>query len=330
MNDSKKTGAEVVGHVPFRDRAQRYLLRHPRISKIVRSWQIYVMLLPVLLGLIVFSYVPMYGIVIAFKDYLPSKGILGSESVGFKHFEELLSDPFFPRAIRNTLTISSLNLVFSFPVPIILSLLLNEFRHARFKKWIQTAIYLPNFISWVIIGEFARQLFQPDGGIVNNIIKACGGTPINFLTSSEWFYPILIILSNWKGSGYGTIIYLAALSGIDPNLYEAARIDGASRARMMWSISVPVILPIVIVMLLMQVGNIMNAGFDPIFNLYTKAVYNVADIIDTLVYRRGLLENRYEMSTAVGLFKNVINFILLMLANYFSKKISGYSMYSFE
>ena len=328
--NSKKTSAENIEHVPLRDRAQRYFLSHPRIAKIARSWQIYLMLLPVFLGLIVFSYVPMYGIVIAFKDYLPSRGILGSESVGFKHFEELLSDPFFPRAVRNTLTISSLNLVFSFPVPVILALLLNEFRHARFKKWIQTAIYLPNFISWVIIGEFARQLFQPDGGIVNNIIKACGGTPINFLTSSEWFYPILIILGNWKGSGYGTIIYLAALSGIDPNLYEAARIDGASRARMMWSISVPVILPIVIVMLLMQVGNIMNAGFDPIFNLYTKAVYNVADIIDTLVYRRGLLENRYEMSTAVGLFKNVINFILLMLANYFSKKISGYSMYSFE
>lgn len=308
----------------------RFFARHPKLRKAAMSWEIYVMLLPVFICLILFSYLPMYGILLAFKDYLPKFGILGSKWVGLKHFQEIFSNPGFGRAVRNTLAISTLSLVFAFPVPIILSLLLNEFKHARFKRWIQTAIYLPNFISWVIIGEIARQLFQTQGGIVNNFIEMFGGEPIAFLTSTKWFYPLLIILSNWKGAGYGTIIYLAAISGVDPNLYEAAKIDGASRWRMMRSISIPAILPIVVVMFLMQVGNIMNAGFDPIFNLYNKTVYDVADIIDTFVYRLGLVEGKYEMSTAVGLFKNVINFFLIMGANLLAKKLCGYNMYSFD
>lgn len=316
--------------VAFRPDRTRFMSRHPKIRKAVRSWEIYLMLLPFLITLILFSYLPMYGILLAFKDYLPKFGIMGSKWVGLQHFREIFSQYGFKRAVRNTVVISSLGLVFSFPIPIILSLLLNEFRHARFKKWIQTAIYLPNFISWVIIGEIARQLFQTDGGIVNNIIGLFGGSPVPFLTSSGYFYVLYIILSNWKGAGYGTIIYLAAISGIDPNLYEAAKIDGASRWRMMRSISVPTILPIVVVMFLMAVGNIMNAGFDPIFNLYNKTVYDVADIIDTYVYRIGLEDGKYEMSTAVGLFKTVINFFLIMGANVLAKKLCGYNMYSFD
>lgn len=310
--------------------SERFLGKHPLLRKIFMRKEIYLMILFPLVHLIIFAYVPMYGISLAFKDYLPKYGIIGSPNVGFEHFETLLSSPMFGRAIRNTLTISGLNLIISFPIPIILSLMLNEFQHARYKKWIQTAIYLPNFISWVIIGELARQLFQTDGGIVNNIIVAMGGQPISFLTSTEWFYPLLLILSNWKGAGYGTILYLACLAGVDPNLYEAARIDGASRFRQVWSISIPSMLSIVVLQFLMSIGNIMNAGFDPIFNLYNIATYPVADIIDTYVYRLGLQEMQFEMSTALGLFKTVVNFVLIIGANVLAKKLCGYNIYVFD
>ena len=301
------------------------LLRRMRLN-----WQIYVMAIPVIVFYVIFSYVPMYGIVLAFKDYLPKDGILGSVNVGWKHFETLFANPSFSRSIKNTLVISALKLIFCFPVPVLFALLLNEFQHRKFKKAIQTMIYLPNFISWVIIGGLVRQLFATSGGMINNIITALGGSNVPFLTKSSYFYPLLLFCEIWHSAGWGTIIYIAALSGVDPTLYEAARIDGAKRFRLMWNISVPTILPVVVVMLLLQIGGMMNAGFDSIFNLYNKTVYDVADIIDTLVYRLGLSENNYELSTARGLFKNVINFVLIMGANLLAKKISGYSMYSFD
>lgn len=300
------------------------------VNRILMNWQVYIMILPVVIFYALFNYAPMYGIALAFKDYLPNKGILGSDNVGWENFRLLFANPQFGRAIRNTLVISALKLVFFFPVPIVLSLLLNEMHHAKFKKSIQTAIYLPNFISWVIIGGLVRQLLATSGGMVNNIITALGGKNIPFLTTSAYFYPILILCEIWHGAGWGTIIYIAALSGVSPTFYEAATIDGAKRLRLMWSISLPCILPVIIVMLLMQIGNVMNAGFDPVFNLYNTTVLNVADIIDTLVYRLGLGDTNYEQSTALGLFKNVINFVLLIGANVFAKKLSGYSMYSFD
>lgn len=332
MENKQETarGAEALRSREKAPRTKVWLKKHPKIRKALRGWELYLMLLPVVVFYLVFNYVPMYGILLAFKDYLPKYGILGSEWVGLKHFQEFFANPSMTRAIKNTLVISSLKIVFCFPVPVIFALLLNEFQHTGYKKWIQTTIYLPNFISWVIIGGLVRQLFATSGGLVNNLIEAFGGKSVAFLTTPSAFYPLLICLEIWKGSGWGTIIYIAGVSNIDPTLYEAAIIDGAGRFRRMWSITLPCILPIIVVSFINTIGGIMNAGFDPIFNLYNKTIYEVADIIDTLVYRLGITEGNYEMSTAIGLFKNVINFCLVIFTNIATKKITGYSMYSFD
>ena len=304
--------------------------KNPLLRSIIKNRYIYLMLLPVVAFYVIFSYVPMYGIVLAWKNYRHTMGILGSPWVGWENFEVVFRNAGMVPAIRNTIVISLLKLVICFPAPIILALLLNEVTSRIFKRSAQTIVYLPNFISWVIIGGLVKTMFAIDDGLVNNILEALGIGRINFLLDSRYFYFLLIGSELWKSTGWGTVIYIAAISGIDPTLYEAAKIDGCKRFGLVRFITFPCILPIIAVMLIMQISNIMNAGFDSVYNLYNKTVYDVADIIDTLVYRLGVTDGEIEESTAVGLFKNVINFILLLTGNWLTKKMCGYSMYSLD
>ena len=304
--------------------------KNPLLRSIIKNRYIYLMLLPVVAFYVIFSYVPMYGIVLAWKNYRHTMGILGSPWVGWENFEVVFRNAGMIPAIRNTIVISLLKLVICFPAPIILALLLNEVTSRIFKRSAQTIVYLPNFISWVIIGGLVKTMFAIDDGLVNNILEAMGIGRINFLLDSRYFYFLLIGSELWKSTVWGTVIYIAAISGIDPTLYEAAKIDGCKRFGLVRFITFPCILPIIAVMLIMQISNIMNAGFDSVYNLYNKTVYDVADIIDTLVYRLGVSDGEIEQSTAVGLFKNVINFILLLTGNWLTKKMCGYSMYSLD
>lgn len=296
---------------------------------IFRSKELYLMILPVMIFYIIFAYVPMYGILLAWKDYLPRKGILGSDWVGWFWFEQFFQRPEMFRALKNTLIISGLKILICFPAPILLALLINEVKSEKFKRVIQWAIFLPHFINWVVIGGIVKQMLAVDDGLINDMLALFGHERIPFLLKSEYFYTILIIAEIWKGVGWGTIIYNAGMSGIDKSLYEAAKIDGCNRFQLVTHVTLPAILPLITVMLIMQIGNLMNAGFDSIYNLYNPAVLDVAETIDTLVYSQAQ-DQYYEFSTAVGLFKNVINFLLLIFANKITKRINGYSMYSLD
>ncbi|HZG88127.1 ABC transporter permease [Paenibacillus sp.] len=276
---------------------------------------LYLFLLPAIVWYIIFYYIPIYGVTIAFKDFSIMKGVMDSPWVGFAHFETMFNSPDFARVLRNTLLISGLKLVFVYTSGIVLALLLNEIIHERFKKTIQSITYLPHFLSWVIIGSIMVELLSPSTGLVNQIILAFGGEPIYFLAERDWFVPILILSDVWQSCGWGSIIYLAAIAGIDQQLYEAATMDGAGRFQKMWHITLPSIANVIIIMMIFNIGNIMNAGFDQIFNLYNPRVYEVSDIIDTYVYRVGLVQMNFSFSTAVGLFKNVIGLVLVLLAN---------------
>jgi putative aldouronate transport system permease protein len=301
------------------------LLRRIFINK-----QIYLMLLPVVVFYVLYSYVPMYGITLAWKDYYRKLGIVGSPWVGWEHFRYLFSMPDLPNAIRNTFIISALKLVFCFPIPIIFALLLNEMKNKLFKKSVQTMAYLPNFISWVIVGGLIKMAVSFDDGVLNNIREAFGLSRIPFMIEGRYFYPMLIFAEIWKSTGWNTIIYIAAISGIDPTLYEAAKIDGCKRLGLIRHITLPCIMPIMTIMFILALANIMNAGFDSIYNLYSAPVYHVADIIDTLSYRLFMEDQSLELSAAVGLFKTSINFVFLVAGNLMTKKISGYSMYSLD
>lgn len=298
-------------------------------SRMKKSKEIYLMLIPVMAFFILFSYVPMYGILIAWKDYLPKKGIIGSEWVGWKWFEQFFKRPEMLRSLKNTLLISFLKIIVCMPAPVILALLINEVHNEKFKKFVQWAVYLPYFINWVVIGGIIKQMLAVDDGLFNNIREAFGLERIPFLLTDRYFYTILLLAELWKGVGWGTVIYTAGISGIDQSLYEAAKIDGCNRFQLVTKVTLPSILPLITVMLIMQIGNIMNAGFDPVYNLYNKSILNVAEIIDTLIYDKAQ-NQQFEFSTAVGLFKNVVNFFLLIFANYWTKKINGYSMYSLD
>lgn len=280
------------------------------------------MLFPILVWYGIFHYGPMYGVQLAFKDFSPVKGIWGSAWVGFEHFKFLFyQSPDFARIFRNTILISLYNIVFGFPAPIILALMLNEVRSKLFKRVAQSISYIPHFFSWVILSGIVIVMLSPSEGPVNYIIKLFGGEPIYFLANTDYFRPTLVITNIWKEIGWGTIIYLAALSGIDPTLYEAATIDGANRWQRIRNITIPSILPVVSIMFILSLGGILNAGFDQIFNLYSPAVYEVADVIDTYVYRAGIQQSQFGLTTAVGLFKNVIGIALVLGTNYVMKRM---------
>ncbi|RIX51572.1 sugar ABC transporter permease [Paenibacillus nanensis] len=280
------------------------------------------MLIPVLVWYGIFHYGPMYGVQLAFKDFSPIKGIWGSDWIGMEHFKFLFyQSPDFARIFRNTILISLYNIIFGFPAPIILALMLNELRYKLFKRFAQSISYIPHFFSWVILSGIIVVMLSPSEGPVNYIIKLFGGEPIYFLADTDYFRPTLVVTSIWKEIGWGTIIYLAALSGIDPTLYEAATIDGANRWKRIRHITIPSILPVVSIMFILSLGGILNAGFDQIFNLYSPAVYEVADVIDTYVYRAGIQQSQFGLTTAVGLFKNVIGIMLVLGTNYVMKKM---------
>jgi len=280
------------------------------------------MFLPVVLCLGIFCYAPMYGIVIAFKDYRIIDGIMGSPWVGLKHFQSLFTAPSFRQVFGNTIKISFLRMLFGFPAPIILSLLLNEIKNVHYKKIVQTVSYLPHFLSWVILSGIFINFLSPTTGFVNQVISYYGGKPIYFVADIDYFVPMLIVTGIWKGVGWGTIIYLAAISNINPELYEAAIVDGANRFKRIIHITLPGIAPVVSVMFILNSSNLINAGFDQIFNFYNEAVYRVSDIIDTYVYRRGIQQAQYSFSTAVGLFKNIISFSLVLTTNLIVKRVN--------
>lgn len=286
----------------------------------------YLIVLPVVVFYILFHYKPMYGLIIAFKNYSPAKGITGSSWAGFKHFEDFLTNPYFWRLMRNTLTISLSNLIFSFPAPIILALLLNEIKNKAFLRGSQMIMYIPHFISLVVICGMIINFTDIDG-VINDLLNVFGIERKAYLNYPQYFVPIYVISDIWQGIGWNSIIYMAALTGIDTSLYEAATIDGAGRWKQTLHVTIPGILPTIIIMLLMRIGNLLSVGYEKVILLYNPLTYETADIISTYVYRKGLLEQNYSFSTAVGLFNSIISFILLIGANTLSKRCGEGSLW---
>lgn len=288
---------------------------------------LYLMLLPVLLFYIIFAYAPMYGAVIAFKDFTPIKGILGSDWAGFRYFNDFFESPYFFRVLRNTLKISLVNLIVCFPASIALALLMNEIRNMKFKKTVQTISYVPHFISLVVVTGMVKN-FTSDSGFVYMALRGMGiigEEPM--LNVPEYFLPIYVISDLWQNVGWDTIIYLSALSAISRDLYEAATIDGAGRLRQVFSITLPSIMPTIVMLLVLRIGSLMSLGYEKIILLYNELTYETADVISSFVYRKGLIEANYSFSTAVGLFNSVINFILIISANSLSRKLNDTSIW---
>lgn len=293
------------------------------LSLIRKNKLYYALIVPGILYFLVFHYTPMYGVIIAFKDIAPFDGvgaIFSAEWVGLKHFSNFVDSYYFWNIIGNTLIISFYRLAFGFPAPILLALLLNEVGNMVFKRTVQTISYLPHFLSMVVVAGLATTLLTTDGGLINGILQRLGFESIPFLSSTAYFRPMLVVSGIWKEVGWGMIIYFAAIAGIDPQQYEAARIDGAGRLRQVWHISLPGIRHIIVILFILSIGGIMDAGFEQIYLLYSPPVYAVSDIIDTYVYRKGLVELQYSFAAAVGLFKSVIAVTLLLGVNYLAKK----------
>ncbi|CUX51908.1 Uncharacterized multiple-sugar transport system permease YteP [Agrobacterium fabrum str. J-07] len=292
-----------------------------------RDWQLYLLLAPMLIWFAVFLYKPMYGLVIAFQDFSIFRGIEKSPWVGFANFVELFHNDMFVRSFWNTITISGLGLIFTFPVPIILALMFNEVQNGIARSWAQTVVYLPHFISVVIVAGIVINFLSPSIGIVNLMLKGLGFEPIYFLTQPEWFRPVYIGSSVWKEAGFESIVYLAAIAGVSPTLYESARVDGASRWQMMWRITLPCILPTIVIMLIIRIGNLVEVGFEYIILLYRPSTYETADVVSTFIYRTGLQGTQYDLATAAGLFNAVIAFVLVYSANRISRKVSSTSLW---
>ena len=291
-----------------------------------QNWTLYMLIIPVLLYYFIFHYRPMVGAIIAFKNYIPKKGIFGSDWVGFKHFISFFQSHYFFRVFKNTVVINVSTLIFGFPAPIILALLINEIKRQRFKKTVQTITYLPHFISLVVVAGLIKD-FTADYGIINDLIAFFGGERQALLNSPSLFVPIYVLSDIWQGVGWGSIIYLAALAAIDQELYEAAEIDGAGRWRQTLAITLPSILPTIVILLILRMGSIFNVGYEKIILLYNPLIYETADVISSFVYRRGLLEANYSFSTAVGLFNSVLNFSMLLIANSISRKVNETSLW---
>ena len=302
-------------------------LRRERWSRVRRMRLLYLSLLPALLLLLVFNYVPIYGIVIEFKNFQASRGILGSPWNNFENFEVLFGSFQFQRVMRNTVIISVQRIVFGFPAPILLALIINEFANSWWKKGIQSITYLPHFISWVVMAGILVEILSPQRGIIGYLYTALGRDAPLLLTNQDVFRPILIATDVWKEVGWGSVIYLAAISSIDPTMYDVARIDGAGRVRQATAITLPSLLPVITILFILRLSGILNAGFDQIFNLYNELVYEVADIIDTYMYRVGILSQEFEFATAAGLFKNVVGVALIVLVNAVIRRFSDHGIW---
>ncbi|MEK4042126.1 sugar ABC transporter permease [Paenibacillus sp. FSL H8-0048] len=288
---------------------------------------LYLMILPGLLYFIIFKYLPMGGLIIAFQNYQPFQGITGSEWVGLKHFIRLFTEPTFMQLLRNTLILFAMNIVIFFPLPIIVALMLNELKGRYLKNWIQTIIYIPHFMSWVIIVSITYVFLTVDGGVINEMIASLGGKKISFLTSSEWLRTIYILQIIWKELGWSTIIYLAAITVVDPQLYEASEMDGASRLRKTWHVTLPAIRPVIITLLILKIGSTLDLGFEHMYLLLNSLNRSVAEIFDTYIYTAGLKNGQLSFSTTIGLFKGVVGLILVMLSNKLAKRMGEDGVY---
>jgi putative aldouronate transport system permease protein len=290
-------------------------------------WSLHLMLIPGVILTLIYSYGPLFGIVIAFQNYIPAKGILGSEWIGLENFHYILTLPNIERVVWNTIAISTAKLIFGLLVPIFVALLLNEVRRAFVKRTVQTMIYLPYFLSWVILGGILIDILSPSSGIINLALSALGMKPIYFLGKNEWFPRVLVITDVWKHFGFNTIIYLAALTNISPTLYEAAVIDGADRWAQTRHITLPGLAPIIVLVATLSLGNILNAGFDQILTLYSPQVYQSGDVIDTFVYRLGLVQAQYGVAAAVSLFKSIVSTLLISVSYILAVRYANYRIF---
>ncbi len=295
---------------------------------LIGQWDIQLMVVPALILIVIFQYIPMYGVLLGFQDYNLFKGFWDSPWVGFKHFEAFFNDTDFNRVIRNTVAISFLKFFIGFPAPILLALMLNEVRKIAFKRVVQTVSYLPHFMSWVIVAGMVSSMLSTDNGSVNMLLQQLNliEEPISFLSLPEYFWSILVVTDVWKSIGFGSIIYLAAIAGVNPQMYEAAAIDGASKFKQMYLITIPTIMPVIIIFMILAIGNLLSAGFEDILLLANDGIREVSDVIDVYVYRIGIQNQRYSYATAIGLFKAIISVALLTMANFAARR-SGNSLW---
>ena len=285
------------------------------------------MVLPVVIHFLIFKYYPMYGNIIAFKNYSPVLGINGSHWAGLKYFEQFFNSPYFFRVIRNTVLISLYSLLWGFPIPIIFALLTNELRNGAYRRVVQLLSYIPYFISTVVVAGMLFNFLSPSTGIVNTVIRAFGGEPVHFLMEPEWFRTVFIASGIWQGFGWSSIVYIAALAGVSPELYEAATMDGAGRLQKIWHVSIPSILPTIVITLILNIGSFMSVGYEKIILLYNPVTMEVADVISSYVYRVGLVESNTSLGAAVGLFNAAINLVLVWSANRVARRISNVSLW---
>jgi putative aldouronate transport system permease protein len=295
-------------------------------KSIWQNWELYVLISPVIIYFIVFHYFPLYGLQIAFKDFIASKGILGSPWVGFKHFERFFDSYYFWRLIKNTVGIGVFTLAVSFPIPIIIALMLNEVKNLRYKKFVQTVIYAPHFLSTVVVVGMLL-LFLKTDGLINQVIRLFGGTPIDFISEPGWFKSLYVFSDVWQTMGWSSIIYIAALAAVDPAQHEAAMIDGASRFQRIIHINIPAIMPTIVILFILNAGSVMAVGFEKVYLMQNQLNMSASDVISTFVYRSGILEAQYSFSAAVGLFNSIINFIMLIMVNQIAKKVNETSLW---
>lgn len=296
--------------------------------KFKKELPLHLMILPGLILILIFNYLPMAGIIIAFQKFIPAKGMFGDQKwIGLDNFRYVFELPSFTSIMWNTVYISLMKIVLGIVIPIVFAILLNEVKSSGLKRSIQTTIYLPHFLSWVILGGILIDILSPSDGLVNRVIKLLGFQPIFFLGDNKWFPYTMVITDTWKEFGYGTIVYLAAITGIDPALYEAAKIDGANRWKQVVHVTLPGMRMVVVLLLVLSLGKLLNAGFDQIFNLYSPPVYQSGDIVDTFVYRIGMLDAQFGVATAVGLFKSVISLIFISVSYYCAYKFADYRIF---
>ncbi|MCS7462865.1 ABC transporter permease subunit [Paenibacillus doosanensis] len=303
------------------------MTKTPWLKAMHRNWDLYMLVFPVVLYFIVFHYIPMYGVQIAFKDFIATKGIAGSPWVGFKHFARFFDSYYAWRLIRNTLGLSLYQLAVTFPVPIILALLINEIRNRRFRRILQTVTYAPHFLSTVVLVGLILTFLSPKNGMINLIIAAFGGEPIYFMTEEGWFKTIYVLSDVWQNTGWASIIYLAALAGIDPQLYEAAVMDGAGRLKRMIHITIPCLMPTATILLILNFGHVMSVGFEKVYLMQNNLNLETSEVISTYVYKNGLVGAQYSFTAAIGLFNSAVNFAMLLIVNGISKRVSQTSLW---
>lgn len=297
------------------------------LKRIVRHWELYLLLVPVIAYFIIFHYWPMYGVQIAFKHFSPMKGITGSEWIGFIHFERFFDSFFFSRLLWNTVGISVYELLVGFPIPILLALMINEVRSSRFKRLVQTVTYAPHFLSTVVLVGMLVTFLSPTSGVINHLLGVFGIEPVSFMTEASWFKTLFVGSNIWQNAGWSSIIYIAALTNIDPQMHEAAMIDGAIRMKRIWHINLPGIMPTIIILFVLNIGSIMNVGFEKVFLMQNDLNMEASDVFATYVYRSGVLGAQYSFASAVGLFNSMVNLILLFSVNRAAKRISGSGLF---